>query len=294
MELDPSADVSKVRDLIAGALKLKVKKGDTDSPLLTDALFSVSKLQVEEAAKLTVAELNERSKTYKNDFLAALSSFTSVDQKLFGRFYASDSSLTIDAAAQVAHALGTCPMPEGQDYFTGRDELGGINKRDEEGSAGNGAGHVGVKEFSSGPLYFHSSVDVDSLLEGLSGDADLTVNAMVEYIDAFVNSVPRGSQNSCAADTRATTVLVELFDDASGSSFAGAFERPAHTADEASSRLVSYASRVHKGYGTTPHSAWLFTLSDAVSAPEWVTAVSEHREIMEGVRKALSDRLGAA
>ncbi|MFZ2292548.1 MAG: type I-E CRISPR-associated protein Cas7/Cse4/CasC [Corynebacterium casei] len=296
LEINPGVDAAKARELIASAMGVKPNEKDTEA-FKTSALFSVSELQIDAAAKIVSDAVNDGSaldkKAYKKEFLAALSDLSSVDQVLFGRFYASDSTLTIDAACQVAHALGTCAMPEGSDYFTGRDEIGSItNKDDADENAGAGAGHVGIKEFSSGPLYFYTTVDVDGLVAGLGGDTALAVNALAEYVDSFVRSIPSGSQNAYAADTPPTTVLVEIADNGAGVSYAGAFESHSNTSDIASSRMVSHASRLHAGYGTSPDASFLFSISDDVDTPAWSTRVDSLGDIVNGVRESVAERLG--
>lgn len=310
IELDASADRSSVRELVKVALGVKEPKKSTDG-LKTAALFSITRPQITTAAKVVLDELSKSNdgKMSEKDVKMvagplkklvnqALNEERAADQGLFGRFYASDQALTIDAASQVAHALGTCPMPEGSDYFTGRDELGGINKRDytdeSEGTedAGNGAGHVGIKEFTSGPLYFYGTVDVESLRDVLDGDTDLTINAVVEFVDSFVRSLPTGSQNSYAAHPMPTTVLVEIADNGGGVSLAAAFERPSHTADDASRAMISYADKVHRGYGTTPDKAFLFSLTDDLNVPSWATSTESFSEVTDSLRSELVSRLG--
>lgn len=303
-ELEPSITAAEVSDILKAALgSLKSqkatdrakKKAETTEvasvDLTTDALFSVSEAQVDALAALVIDTVKNGAKLTKADVTKSLSTNNAADQKLFGRFYADDKALTIDAACQVAHALGTGVMPEGFDYYTGRDELGALI-RDDGSDTGAGAAMVGVKEFTSGPMYRYATVDVDALHDGLGGDTALTADAVAEFIDSFIRTIPSGSQNSYAAHSMPTTVLVEIADNGAGVSFAAAFETPVDTADEASKRLVDYASKVYGVYGNAPETAFLVTLSDGLEAPEWADLGSVE-DAVEGVRSIVSERLGA-
>lgn len=304
-ELEPSITADKVSETLKSALgSLKSqkataraeKKAETAEAapvdLTTDALFSVSEAQVDALAALVIDTVKNGAKLSKSDVVKALSTNNAADQKLFGRFYADDKALSIDAACQVAHAIGTGAMPEGFDYYTGRDDLGSV-VRDDGSTTGAGAAMVGVKEFTSGPLYRYATVDVDALHNGLGCDTALTADAVAEFIDSFIRTIPSGSQNSYAAHSMPTTVLVEIADDGAGVSFAAAFESPVDTADAASKRLVNYASKVYSVYGNTPATAFLVTLSDGLEAPEWASTASVEGAV-EGVRSAVSERLGVS
>lgn len=294
-ELDPSIDPDKAAEIMTGTLKgLKTAKAKgraekkDDNSLKTSALFSVSKAQIDAAAALLVEALNGDGKIDKKGFLDALSSGKAVDQALFGRFYADERALIVDAAVQVAHALGTATMPHGFDYYTARDDLGAVSGEEGSGS-GSGAGMIGFREFSSGPLYRYAAIDVNKLLENLD-DAPLTVDGVAEFIRAFIEVLPSGSQNSYAANVLPTTVLVEITDGA-GISFAGAFEAPCDTADAASERLIAYADRLHEVYGNAPENAFSSTLALGLNMPEWVENVRAD-EIVEKVRSVLVEKLG--
>lgn len=303
-EMEPTITAAEVSDILKSALgslksqkataraKKKAETAEVASvDLTTDALFSVSEAQVDALAALVIDTVKNGAKLTKADVTKALSTNNAADQKLFGRFYADDKALTIDAACQVAHALGTGVMTEGFDYYTGRDELGALI-RDDGSDTGAGAAMVGVKEFTSGPMYRYATVDVDALHDGLGGDTALTADAVAEFIDSFIRTIPSGSQNSYAAHSMPTTVLVEIADNGAGVSFAAAFETPVDTADAASKRMVDYASKVYAAYGNAPATAVLVTLSDGLEAPEWADAGSVDNAV-EGVRSSVSERLGA-
>lgn len=122
-----------------------------------------------------------------------------VDVAMFGRMTTSDVFENCDASVQVAHAITTHPIKNQEDFFTAVDDLGET-----------GAGHMDEKYYSTGIFYKYATVNLDQLKNNLNNDAELAKKATVAFCNAFVSSLPTGSQNSMAAHQHPFTVLVTV------------------------------------------------------------------------------------
>ncbi len=138
------------------------------------------------------------------------------DVALFGRMMASLPTVNVDAAVQMAHAIGVNTLQQEFDFFTAVDDLG----RDED----TGADHMGETGYNSSTYYRFATVDTEQLAHNLGGTAQLGA-VLMAFADAFVKAVPSGHQNGFAAHTRPAAVmavvrrgqpisLVDAFEDA--------------------------------------------------------------------------------
>ncbi|MCL2137465.1 MAG: type I-E CRISPR-associated protein Cas7/Cse4/CasC [Coriobacteriia bacterium] len=175
------------------------------------ALFFMSDKQAENLAELALLEETPDKKTLQ----AALNQNTGIDIALFGRMVADDPNLNTDASAQVAHAISTHRVDNEFDYFTAVDD------RSPEDHAG--AGMIGTIEFNSATMYRYATVAVHELYNQLASDQEATARAVVEFVKAFITSMPTGKQNTFANRTPADAVLVCLRDD-QPVNLVGAFE----------------------------------------------------------------------
>jgi CRISPR system Cascade subunit CasC len=124
------------------------------------------------------------------------------DIALFGRMLASkdnQADYTVEAAAQVAHPFSVQRVSIEDDYFTAVDDL---NK-------GEGAGHIGVAEFSSGLFYGYVCVNQDLLLENLRGDKALARATLQALLESIATIAPSGKQNSYGSRAYASYVMAE-------------------------------------------------------------------------------------
>jgi len=138
-----------------------------------------------------------------------------VDVALFGRFVTSPEISTVDAALQVAHAIGTQKAEVEYDYFSAVDDL----------TSGSGAGHIGETEFASSVFYKYAVCDTGLLTRNLAGDAALSARAMRAIALAMARAVPRGKINGTAPHNPAEYVEVVVRRDAPVS-LANAFLQP--------------------------------------------------------------------
>jgi CRISPR system Cascade subunit CasC len=238
---DPQSAARKI--LEAAGLKIKsVEKG-------TDALFFLSRSQAGALAQLVADEpdiVNKSlSRADKEKVARALTESPAIDVALFGRMVADDPSLNTDASAQVAHSLSTHKVSNEYDYFTAVDDLSS------EDSAG--AGHIGTIEFNSSTMYRYATVAVHQLAEQLAED---TVQAAVQFVRAFVCSMPTGKQNTFANRTLPDAVLVTLRHD-QPINLVGAFEKPVPASDEgyvarSAQRLVRHARDIYRQFAGEP------------------------------------------
>lgn len=198
---------------------------------------------------------------------------------LFGRMVATDPTLNVDAATQVAHALSTHRVDSEFDYYTAVDDVD--SEADE-----TGAGMIGTVEFNAATMYRYATVDLDSLVENLGGDLDAAADVAVAFVRAFLVSMPTGKRNTFANNTRPDFSLLSLRED-QPVSLAAAFERPVFGTEghlgESVRRLVAHHQDQDECYGTSP------VLSRAVY-PSWVKDEVEHTTLPAST--PLNDALG--
>ena len=163
----------------------------------------------------------------------------SVDVALFGRMTTSEAFRDVEAACQVAHALSTHKVDHEFDYFTAVDDLkDGIAEEEED----SGADMLGDVEFNSACYYKYLSVDVDGVVDNLTGIAAgrkeipsdeladaraLAWRAVVAMLRAAVLTTPTGKQNTFAAHQLPAAVLIEMRPVRLPVSYANAFVEPA-------------------------------------------------------------------
>jgi CRISPR system Cascade subunit CasC len=244
-KLDAGIDLetSAQRLLENAGLKIKsLEKG-------TDALFFLSVAQAKALAKLATEDpettKEKPSKEAREKAQNALKQSPSIDVALFGRMVADAPSLNTDACAQVAHSISTHKVSNEYDYFTAVDDLS------EEDNAG--AGHIGTVEFNSSTLYRYATVAVHELYKQLGDD---TIDAVNQFVRAFVCSMPTAKQNTFANRTLPDTILVTLRKD-QPINFVGAFEKPIPASDEgyvpySAKRLVAHAMSIYKSFAKQP------------------------------------------
>ena len=177
----------------------------------------------------------------------------SVDIALFGRMVAEPNSLTVDAACQVAHALGVGAVESEFDYYTAVDDYKNLDDEADEG-----AGMIGTIEFASATLYRYATINLDLLEENL-GSVEVADEAVKLFVDSFVRSMPTGKVTTFANRTLPDAVLVQVRDD-QPINLVGAFEA-AVVADQqgfvgpAVEQFVSYEQNMREGTGLKPQKA---------------------------------------
>lgn len=235
---------------VVGATGIKVaapktKKDEPSKPPQTGYLLFLSAMQIDALARLAVeaAATDDAKAAIKAGKPRELADRDhSVDIALFGRMVADAADLSVDAACQVAHALGVHAVTPEFDYFTAVDDL---QSEDE-----SGAGMIGTVEFYSTTFYRYATINVDLLRSNL-GDVDATTRAIEAFVTAFLTSMPTGKQNTFANGTAPDAALVTV---RTGQplNFVGAFEEPVVShggyLTQAIGRLAAYASESHEAW----------------------------------------------
>lgn len=235
--------------LKAIGFKLTEPRGDKSDKELKEAGFLVflSAKQIEHVADVLISvaceddpvaafkELKPRSLVDTNH---------SIDIALFGRMVAEPNALNVDAACQVAHAIGVGAVEHEYDYYTAVDDE---KKRNDE--ADEGAGMIGTIEFASATVYRYATINVDLLRENLGDDA-VADRAVELFVDSFVRSMPTGKVTTFANRTLPDAVLVQVRDD-QPINMSGAFEEPIVAgqrgfAEPAIKRFVEFEARLRE------------------------------------------------
>lgn len=126
-----------------------------------------------------------------------------VDIALFGRMLASSPAFNVEAACQVAHALGVSAVTIEEDFFTAVDDL---NRKEEDA----GSAHMGEQGFASALLYSYICISRDLLLHNLNGDEELVNRTLGALTETAVMVSPTGKQNSFASRAYASFILAEI------------------------------------------------------------------------------------
>lgn len=264
----------KLAETAVKATGIKVKDG------LTGYLVFISPLQVDALADLAIEAAKGDGKVAAKQAKTVLNikerpTLNAVDIALFGRMVADSADLNVDAAVQVAHALGVSATEPEFDYFTAMDDLSPEDQA--------GAGMIGTVEFLSDTLYRYATIDVRHLYENL-GSANATNQAVAAFVTAFVRSMPTGKQNTFANRTLPDAVVIQLRD-TQPVSLVGAFEVPVFAAGGrgvsavACGRLADQAMAVDEAFGTKPSET--LVVCGAPGARDVLSALSEETLSMD-------------
>jgi len=223
-----------------------------------DALVFISGSEIQRMAEAIVEDAGTEDPhgafSHRKDILQPEDQSFSV--ALFGRMVASNANMNVDAACQVAHALGVGEVESEYDYYTAVDDE---KKRNDE--ADEGAGMIGTIEFASATVYRYATINVDLLEENL-GSVDAADDAIRLFIDSFVRAMPTGKVTTFANRTLPDAVVVQVRDDQS-INLVGAFEEPVPAkaagdgtrkgfAGPAVERLVAFEKDMRALTGMTP------------------------------------------
>ncbi|MDK8814243.1 type I-E CRISPR-associated protein Cas7/Cse4/CasC [Corynebacterium sp. MSK073] len=250
----------------------------------TKYLLFLSPHQIERAAEAIFAADGEKIK--KKDALEILDTQHSVDMALFGRMVADDAAYNVDAAVQVAHALGIHASAPEFDYFTAVDDLA------EEGEE-TGAGMIGTVQMMSSTLYRYATVNLDGLTQNLDS-AENAKQAAVNFVDAFIKSMPTGKINTFANQTMPELIYIAVRD-TRPVSLVTAFEEPVEpTADQSlrvagAEALAKEETEFEENYGLQPKAAFVVGLSEARQAFAQIADEVTLPELSQRLSSALSE-----
>lgn len=201
----------------AGKIKTKDDKTAAMLMLSKRQIKALAQLAVDHQDAFAVKKFSALPTELKNELKGAFKDHNSADIALFGRMVADDPSLSVDAAAQVAHAISTHEIVPEFDYFTAVDDAKGTNED-------AGAGMIGTIEYDSSTLYRYANVNIDELMYNLNSP-DAAGKALQSFIKSFVMSMPTGKQNTFANKTVPQYVMVTVRPD-TPVNLVSAFENP--------------------------------------------------------------------
>lgn len=266
-ELDENYDrqeAEKAAAALFNAADIKVtepKVREDEDPRLPESgyLLFLSNRQVEQAAQFI---LNNAGKApSKKQAKEILNQRHSIDVAMFGRMVANAPEYNVDAAVQVAHALGVHESEPEFDYFTAVDD------EVERGGEETGAGMIGTVQMMSSTLYRFATIDMLSLRDNLGGDDGAAVTAAVSFLRSFIRSLPTGKITTFANNTLPELVFVTVRDDRPVS-LVNAFEEPVSAGASLSRRraaaraLANEARSVNEAYGMPPLASFVLALGD--------------------------------
>ncbi|MBN3143861.1 type I-E CRISPR-associated protein Cas7/Cse4/CasC [Pectobacterium brasiliense] len=229
----------------------KEEKGSKD-PLEKYDIEQLAHFSVQERALIDqlVARLIAESRKPNSEELKLLrKDAASVDIALFGRMLAAEPEFNVEAACQVAHALGVSAVTIEDDFFTAVDDL--------NTSADSGSAHMGEQSFASALFYHYVCINRDLLLENLNNDEELVARTLRALTETVLTVSPGGKQNSFASRALATYALAEKGSD-QPRTLSVAFFKPIRSDDQVNNAIEllrkqkTKFDRVYASAGSVP------------------------------------------
>ncbi|MEV6408843.1 type I-E CRISPR-associated protein Cas7/Cse4/CasC [Streptomyces bobili] len=175
-------------------------------------------------------------KELRTGILTAFAPRDAIDITIFGRFLAEVAELrTVDGAAQHSWAFTIAPAEHIDDFYAAADDAK-LERRENaldflDAADNAGAGMTGYQSLISGTFYRHAALDRHKLRVNLraagmpTDEAETAAQAAeAEFIQAFVDAVPRAKTNSTAS-TGTLPNLVLAHEGARPYFYAAAFQR---------------------------------------------------------------------
>lgn len=234
-----------------GAVELAVKARAEHAPQ-TEYLLFLANSVIDQLTELIASNFSELSggkpsAALKKEIAKLMSSANAVDVALFGRMVADKKDLSVDAAAQVAHAISTNRIDRESDFFTAVDDWTRADEAD--------AGMLGSVEFNSSCLYRFATVNLDLLTANLNGDRELALKGLAAFLRSSVLAIPTGKQNTFAAHNLPSAVAIGVHN-SQPISLANAVEKPVWHGEHANglaaasvARLQQHAELLSRTYG---------------------------------------------
>lgn len=295
--LDPSMSVEDAvakaqKVLEAGGVKL-VPAGknpgkdqtnlDSDEKLVTEFLYFLSPGQIQLLAEQALVD-----KPAAKDVKAVLGAKNSVDLALFGRMIASDPGFNVDAACQVAHALGVSRNTAEFDFFTAVDDV-----KAAKGESAGGA-MMGTIEYNSATLYRYATIDVDALDANLGQAPGAAREAVEAFLAAFAKSMPSGKSNTFANKTLPDGMVVTVRDTQAVNASGAVLEPIAgNPVREAAEKITDHLVRTEEVYELGNVATFVLAGSDAVKAFETLGESVTLSALITGTGELVESRLAA-
>ncbi|MBN2127948.1 MAG: type I-E CRISPR-associated protein Cas7/Cse4/CasC [Sedimentisphaerales bacterium] len=226
--------------------------------------------------------------------IADASQLLTVDIGLFGRMTTSDLVVNVEAACQVAHAIGTHETVIESDYFTAMDDCKAnyaTNQMDKAGAAFLGSGETEMF-YNASVYYKYLNLDLDALRKHLSqngqawsdNEASKAVGALLAAA-ALAN--PTGKQNSFASHGVPQLILVELSKIKRPISYANAFLQPVQGPNylsRSAEALKAHVESVSPAFAPADIQRYLLAVGHAETAINGATP----KETLDALVKAVS------
>lgn len=266
----------------------KVREDEEPRAQETGYLLFLSNRQVDQAARFIVN--NAGKAPSKKQAQEILDQGHSIDVAMFGRMVADAPEYNVDAAVQVAHAIGVHESEPEFDYFTAVDDE--VQRDGEE----TGAGMIGTVQMMSSTLYRFATIDVLSLRENLGDDAEATVTAAGSFLRSFIRSLPTGKLNTFANNTLPELVYVTVREDRPVS-LVNAFEKPVRGEGSSSRRraaaraLAQEARSVNEVYEMAPLASFVLSLGDLGEELDGLGEAVRISDLVEHVTSVVREKL---
>jgi len=161
-------------------------------------------------------------------------------------------NLTVEASAQVAHAISTHEARPEVDYFVAADDVPGEDA---------GGAHIGEALYTSACFYKYFAIHWEQLLKNLNDNKALAAHTIGAFLYGAALANPSGKQNSCAAHNPPEGILIELKDKGNPVSYANAFADPVEQGDrdlikQSVAQLSQYVYDMEIGYGKPQKRFW--------------------------------------
>lgn len=277
---DPQLDEDTAADLAGKALAATGIVVNNDGE--TGYLLFISRTQARRLASLALEAKDANRQIDKKEAKRIVNvkqcpALNAVDIALFGRMVADAPDLNVDAAVQVAHAIGIGKAEMEFDYFTALD--------DRQAQDQSGAAMIDTTEFLSSTLYRYATIDVNHLYENL-GTTEAAKEAVTAFLKAFIVSMPTGKQNSFANRTLPSAVVVQLRH-TQPVSLVNAFETPVgykagkSTIAQACERLVKQEEVLDAAFGVEPDKTYVIEADPGAAALDTLATCGESRPMGE-------------
>lgn len=273
------------------AAKIKVERAtaqaeddDSFSSLQTKYLLFLSNAQIERAAQFLAAHVDATFK--KADATELLDNAHSVDIALFGRMIADAADYNVDAAVQVAHAIGVHESEPEFDFYTAVDDVKDIKEE-------SGAGMLGTVQMMSSTLYRFAAVDFDALTTNLAS-TQAALEALSAFAKSFVRSLPTGKLNTFANWTLPELVYVTVRPDRPVSLVNAFIDPVTATSNQerqmsAAVALADEARAIQDTYGMMPDHAWITALGNLADPFTEIASKVTLSELLDGLTAAINE-----